>query len=117
MGVLKILCEHARATNAKLRLNALWALKHFVNSVSNEMKRQCLDELGQGWLVQLICDDTEDEALLSSRAKVEGRSNTNSNGEMDEDIEMDQFEEQITPGLGASFNRPTNSPPSSSRSK
>ncbi|KAH8674793.1 armadillo-type protein [Tricladium varicosporioides] len=117
MGVLRILCEHARATNAKLRLNALWALKHFVNSVSNEMKRQCLDELGQGWLVQLICDDTEDEALLSSKAKIEGRSNTNLTGEMDEDVEMDQFEEQITPGLSASFNRPNNSRPSSSRSK
>jgi hypothetical protein len=74
-GVLKILCEHAHSMNAKLRLNALWALKHFVHGVSNEMKRLCLEELGQGWLVQLICDDTEDEALLSSRGKGE-RSHT-----------------------------------------
>lgn len=57
--------------NAKLRLNALWALKHFVHSVSNDMKRLCLEELGQGWLVQLICDDTEDEALTTSRGTID----------------------------------------------
>ncbi|KAF4625055.1 hypothetical protein G7Y89_g13115 [Cudoniella acicularis] len=116
-GILKILCEHAHSMNAKLRLNALWALKHFVNSVSNDMKRQCLDELGQGWLVQLICDDTEDEALLSSKVKVEERSHPGLHDEIDEDIEMDQFEDQLTPGLGASFGRSSSSRPSSSRSK
>ena len=114
-GVLKILCEHAHSMNAKLRLNALWALKHFVHGVSNEMKRLCLEELGQGWLVQLICDDTEDEALLSSRGKGE-RPHT-PNDEMDEDVEMDQFEDQVDTVFGTSFSRSTNSRPSSSRSK
>jgi hypothetical protein len=97
--------------NAKLRLNALWALKHFVHNVGNDMKRQCLDELGQGWLVQLICDDTEDEALLSSK----GREKTAVMDEMDEDVEMDQFEEQIDTALG--LGRASSSRPSSSRSK
>ena len=98
--------------NAKLRLNALWALKHFVHNVGNDMKRQCLDELGQGWLVQLICDDTEDEALLSSK----GRSDkTAIMEEMDEDVEMDHFEEQIDTALG--LGRASTSRPSSSRSK
>jgi hypothetical protein len=97
--------------NAKLRLNALWALKHFVHNVGNDMKRQCLDELGQGWLVQLICDDTEDEALLSSK----GREKTAVMDEMDEDVEMDQFEEQIDTALGPC--RASSSRPSSSRSK
>jgi len=114
-GVLKILCEHAHSMNAKLRLNALWALKHFVHGVSNEMKRHCLEELGQGWLVQLICADTEDEALLSSRGKAE-RSRT-PNDEMDEDVEMDQFEDQVDTAFGISFGRSNNSRPSSSRSK
>jgi armadillo repeat-containing protein 8 len=114
-GVLKILCEHAHSMNAKLRLNALWALKHFVHGVSNEMKRHCLEELGQGWLVQLICDDTEDEALLSSRGK--GERSQSPNDEMDEDVEMDQFEDQVDSAFGISFGRSNNSRPSSSRSK
>ena len=114
-GVLKILCEHAHSMNAKLRLNALWALKHFVHGVSNEMKRLCLEELGQGWLVQLICDDTEDDALLSSRVKPR-RSHTPTD-EMDEDVEMDQFEDQVDIAFGTSFGPSTTSRPSSSRSK
>jgi hypothetical protein len=114
-GILKILCEHAHSMNAKLRLNALWALKHFVHGVSNEMKRLCLEELGQGWLVQLICDDTEDEALLSSRGK--GEPSHTPNDEMDEDVEMDQFEDQVDTAFGTSFGRSNNSRPSSSRSK
>ncbi|RDW84627.1 armadillo repeat protein-like protein [Coleophoma cylindrospora] len=113
-GLLKILCEHARSTNAKLRLNAVWALKHFVHGVSNDMKRLCLDELGQGWLVQLICDDTEDEALLSSKGKSD---RTAGDDEMDEDVEMDQSEDE-QPHRGLSPDRP---PilirPSSGRSK
>jgi hypothetical protein len=98
--------------NAKLRLNALWALKHFVHNVGNDMKRQCLDELGQGWLVQLICDDTEDEALLSSKERSDESIFT---GEMDEDVEMEQFEEQIDTALG--LGRASSSRPGSSRSK
>jgi len=100
--------------NAKLRLNALWALKHFVHSVSNDIKRQCLEELGQGWLVQLICDDTEDEALATSKGAAEKASRLGD--DMDEDVEMDQFEEQLDTAFGGSLLR-TNSRPSSSRSK
>ena len=106
--------------NAKLRLNALWALKHFVHGVSNEMKRLCLEELGQGWLVQLICDDTEDEALLSSKARG-GRPDTPNQIDemegMDEDVEMDQFEDQVDTAFGMSYGRSNTSRPSSSRSK
>lgn len=70
-GVLKILCEHAHSMNAKLRLNALWALKHLVLAAGNDVKRTCLEELGQGWLIQLICDDTEDDALSTSKTRWE----------------------------------------------
>ncbi|KAK2624325.1 hypothetical protein QTJ16_006275 [Diplocarpon rosae] len=96
-GVLKILCAHAHSMNAKLRLNSLWALKHFVHGVSNDLKRQCLEELGQGWLVHLICDDTENDALLTSKERKETGS-PGSDG-MDEDVKMDPFEEQV----GAAF--------------
>lgn len=76
------------------------------------MKRLCLEELGQGWLVQLICDDTEDEALTTSRGTLERSMSDN----MDEDVEMDQFEEQLDSAFGGSILRPI-SRPSSSRSK
>lgn len=116
-GVLKILCEHAHSTNAKLRLNAVWALKHFVHSVSNDMKRLCLEELGQGWLVQLICDDTEDEALSTLREQAEGGSNSEAHDGLDEDIEMDQCEEHGNPAFAGSFSRTTIFHTGSSRSK
>lgn len=58
-GVLKILCAHAHSQNVKLRLNALWALKHLVLSADNDMKKSCLEELGEGWLIRIISEDTE----------------------------------------------------------
>lgn len=58
-GVLKILCEHAHSHNVKLRLNALWALKHLVVSADNDVKKLCLEELGEGWLIQIISEDTQ----------------------------------------------------------
>jgi hypothetical protein len=103
--------------NAKLRLNALWALKHFVHAVGNDMKRLCLEELGQGWLVQLICDDTEDEALLSSREKGEKTATLGLDDDMGEDVEMVQFEDHIEATLGGPFGYTNVSRPSSSRSK
>lgn len=42
----------------KMRVNALWALKHLVQAASNDIKKTCLEELGKDWLVQLICEDT-----------------------------------------------------------
>ncbi|OBT67931.1 hypothetical protein VE03_02528 [Pseudogymnoascus sp. 23342-1-I1] len=68
-GVLKILCQHAHSANVNLRLNALWALKHLVQSAGNDIKMACVEELGQGWLVQLICEDTEDDAVYTSSTR------------------------------------------------
>ncbi len=110
---MKILCEHAHSMNAKLRLNALWALKHFVLGIDNEMKRQCVEELGQGWLVRLICDDTENQALNTSSA---GSDRVDTPIDDDEDVEMDQFEDQVDTAFDTSFGR-SDSRPSSSRSK
>ncbi|SZF04957.1 unnamed protein product [Blumeria hordei] len=99
-GVLQILCKHAKSTDPRLRLNAVWALKHFVQGVNNDMKRQCFEELGQVWLVHLICDDIEDMALHSSKSKSEKTSASIDN--MDEDTDMGQFEEQIDTAFGTS---------------
>ena len=73
-GVLSILCELAHSTNAKLRLNALWALKNLVCSAENDIKMSCLEELGQTWLIQLICDDTEKAALAAANGQENGES-------------------------------------------
>ncbi|VDB93835.1 Bgt-20178, partial [Blumeria graminis f. sp. tritici] len=99
-GVLQILCKHAKSIDPRLRLNAVWALKHFVQGVNNDMKRQCFEELGQAWLVHLICDDIEDMALHSSKSKSEKTST--SIDSMDEDTDMGQFEEQIDTAFGTS---------------
>jgi len=53
------------------------------------VKKTCLEELGQGWLVQLICDDTEDEALSSTRSGSGALLNT----DVDDDTQMDHSED------------------------
>ncbi|KAF2999586.1 hypothetical protein E8E14_005894 [Neopestalotiopsis sp. 37M] len=83
-SLVKTLCNHARSQNAALRLNALWALKHLVHMASIDLKKTCLEELQSGWLVQLICDDTEDEALFSSRSRDKQVSD-----DLDEEMEIE----------------------------
>jgi len=68
-GVLKVLCGHAHSANVKMRFNALWALKHLVQASGNDTKKACLEELGPGWLVQLICENTEEEALYTATSR------------------------------------------------
>lgn len=87
-GVMHVLCEHAHSDNPSLRLNAIWALKHFVDSVTPDLKRACLEELESGWLVQLIRDDTQDAALSS------GRSRDTPGEDMDEDVDSSSPEEK-----------------------
>ncbi|KAI9747560.1 MAG: hypothetical protein M1815_004092 [Lichina confinis] len=53
-GVLQILCAHAHSTNPRLRLNAVWALKHLVFKADQSVKVACLEELGHEWLVHLL---------------------------------------------------------------
>ncbi|KAK4226466.1 armadillo-type protein [Podospora fimiseda] len=71
VGIVKILCEHAHSQVPGLRLNALWGLKHLVLDVSVPLRKQILEELEPGWLVQLISDDNseEDEAIQSARQR------------------------------------------------
>ncbi|KAI0143213.1 armadillo repeat protein [Pestalotiopsis sp. NC0098] len=86
------LCNHTKSQNAALRLNALWALKHLVHSVATGLKKATLRELGSGWLIQLICDDTEDEALFTSRSR-----DKQSSADLDE--EMDMADEPARPSF------------------
>lgn len=79
VGIMPLLCEKTQSQNPALRLNAVWSLKHWVLGVGVETKKRCIDALHPGRLVQLICDDQEDEALYARTAK-------NDN----EDVEMDQ---------------------------
>lgn len=48
-----------------LRLSSIWALKHLVLSAPRLLKKECLEELGPGWLKQMICDDEADSASVS----------------------------------------------------
>ncbi|KAI9836268.1 MAG: hypothetical protein M1819_001605 [Sarea resinae] len=61
-GILKILCDHAHSTNIKLRLNSVWALKHLVFSAPNDVKVSCVQELGPGWMLQLVEQESDDAA-------------------------------------------------------
>ncbi len=53
-GAIKTLCEHAHSADSQIRLVSLWALKHLIYQAPNDVKLQCLEELGSGWLVQII---------------------------------------------------------------
>ena len=60
-----MLCEHAHSLNTVLRLNSVWALKHLVHTAPTSLKRDCLEELGPGWLKQIICDDSDEFSTAS----------------------------------------------------
>ncbi|OAA67845.1 armadillo repeat protein [Niveomyces insectorum RCEF 264] len=116
-GIMNILCDHAHSLNKELRLNALWALKHFVDGVEPSMKKACLEQLGADWLVQLIdpdnsagaaADETASGPLFArlrrngkpsmapaaSKTTTTAAATTAADGdEMDEDVEMEQFVE------------------------
>ncbi|KAL7623833.1 hypothetical protein AAE478_005389 [Parahypoxylon ruwenzoriense] len=102
-GILRILCEHAHSHNASLRLNALWALKNLVHSASVDLKKRCVEELESGWLVRLICDDTEDDALFSARARGDRQPTHDILDGMDEDVDMGFADDQNRAWLPASF--------------
>ncbi|PVH99642.1 ARM repeat-containing protein [Periconia macrospinosa] len=53
-GALKTLCDHCHSANFDLRLGSLWALKHLCLNLQHKTRLECLDELGVGWLVQVL---------------------------------------------------------------
>ncbi|KAK4181101.1 armadillo-type protein [Triangularia setosa] len=88
-GISKVLCEQAHSLNPGLRLNAVWALKHLVLEVENSRKKQLLEELEPGWLVQLISDDTSEEDTIHTRQ----RRSTDADDDEDMDAEATDEEE------------------------
>lgn len=84
VGVMRVLCKHTKSQNPALRLNALWALKHWVDGATIESKKESVEELTPGWLVQLIREDTEDEALYQRTTSRQAETN------FDGDVEMTQ---------------------------
>jgi hypothetical protein len=76
-GVMKTLTEHARQSEMSLRLSSLWALKHLVLAAPRDVKIQCLEELGVGWLVGAIQGYSKDSG---SGATLGGVSVTSSGG-------------------------------------
>ncbi|KAK4035281.1 armadillo-type protein [Parachaetomium inaequale] len=90
-GIVKTLCEHAHSLNPGLRINALWALKHLVLDLDNTRRKQCLEELEPGWLVQLISDDTSEEEALYTRPRPERRA---TDADDDEDMDAETLYEE-----------------------
>ncbi|KAI0011733.1 ARM repeat-containing protein [Xylariaceae sp. FL0662B] len=102
-GILKVLCEHAHSGNASLRLSALWALKHLVDSATVDLKKRCVEELESGWLVRLICDDTEDDALFSARERNDRKTAQDALDDLGQEMDVDLAEDADRPWLSASF--------------
>jgi armadillo repeat-containing protein 8 len=56
-GAMRLLCQHTRSQYAQLRLNAVWALKHFCYQPDEQVQvEQMLGELGYEQLMKL-CED------------------------------------------------------------
>ena len=77
-GVMKILCDHAHSADSRIRLVSLWALKHLVLQSPIELRTACLEELGTGWLMQIIGTNpasTSSRAVRSSTSPTLGAAN------------------------------------------
>ncbi|KAF2165106.1 hypothetical protein M409DRAFT_24492 [Zasmidium cellare ATCC 36951] len=81
-NVVKILVEHARSSSPQLKLSSLWALKHLVYGCPKEVKLQTLEELGTGWLVDIIQGEQQDAPPAAPGGGVSvGLSTPNAAGE------------------------------------
>ncbi|KAH6848338.1 armadillo-type protein [Chaetomium sp. MPI-CAGE-AT-0009] len=83
--VVDTLCKHTHSLNPGLQVNALWALKHLVLEMDNSIRKPCLDQLGSGWLIQLISDDTSEEEGIRTRSRAGQRAAAE-----DDDEDMDK---------------------------
>jgi hypothetical protein len=57
-GALFILCKNAHSAHTELRIGSLWALKHLVIHAVNTVKMQVFNELGTGYLLQLLTGES-----------------------------------------------------------
>lgn len=56
-GMVPVLCKHAHSSNTKLRIEALWVLKHVVYSISNDIRIKIIELLTPAWIRQIISQD------------------------------------------------------------
>jgi hypothetical protein len=92
-GVLKALCEQCRSANFQLRFGSLWALKHLCLGLPHSMKMQCLEELGVGWLVQVLNGEPSKPAWATPNAAGEQVDILNATDEPQMDVDEDLSEE------------------------
>lgn len=65
-GVLETLCRQAHSANQELRISSLWALKHLVLQASDTVKVKAFEDLGSGFLMQLLSSDTSPKNHLAA---------------------------------------------------
>ncbi|KAF1918189.1 armadillo-type protein [Ampelomyces quisqualis] len=93
-GVLRALCEQCRSANFDLRFGSLWALKHLCLGLPQAMKIQCLEELGVGWLVQVLSGEPNKPAMSTPNAAGEQVDLLNALDEPQMDVDGDHSEDE-----------------------
>jgi len=93
-GVLRALCEQCRSANFNLRFGSLWALKHLCLGLPQAMKVQCLDELGVGWLVQVLNGEPSKPAMGTPNAAGEQVDLLNAMDEPHMDVDEEASEDE-----------------------
>ncbi|KAL5615282.1 hypothetical protein BROUX41_005333 [Berkeleyomyces rouxiae] len=87
--LISTLAKLAHSPNPELRLNAIWALVHLVDRLPLPFRQQTLHAIGPEWLVRMINEDAQDDALAEAQ-KVRTNdldNDTNMNVEDHEDVE------------------------------
>ena len=122
-GIRKILCEQAHSTNAKLRLNSLWAIKHIIIGGTLEEKQAILAELGPSWLKQMLLGDNDMPAasigplyqIQDDGSSTPIRMNTaNAAGEQVDLLNADTTASGLSPKVSDDVVMSDSSPPSAS---
>ncbi|KAF2200261.1 ARM repeat-containing protein [Delitschia confertaspora ATCC 74209] len=71
LGAVKNLCDHCHSANYTLRLESLWALKHMCMNAGYDVKMKILEELGVGWLVQVLSGEPRDiSTIMQSKTQL-----------------------------------------------
>jgi uncharacterized membrane protein YgcG len=92
--VLRALCEQCRSANFNLRFGSLWALKHLCLGLPQATKIQCLDELGVGWLVQVLNGEPSKPVMATPNAAGEQVDLLNATDEPHMDVDEESSEEE-----------------------
>ncbi|KAL5114202.1 hypothetical protein ACEQ8H_007904 [Pleosporales sp. CAS-2024a] len=93
-GVLRALCEQCRSANFNLRFGSLWALKHLCLGLPQSMKIKCLEELGVGWLAQVLNGEPSKPTLATPNAAGEQVDILNAPDEPHMDLDEDLSDEE-----------------------